>query len=179
MLVFALWTAFRFERPTDEEPTKEERMAKPNPIPSDYPRMTPYLSIDGAAAAIDFYCDVLGAVEKLRMPGPGGKVAHAELAIGDSMLMLADVMPGMGGPTPKQLGGTPMQLMVYVDDVDDVFARALKAGATEVMAVQDQFYGDRSGTFEDQWGYRWNVASHVEDVAPEEMEKRAQEAMGG
>lgn len=154
-------------------------MVKVNPVPEGYPRVTPYLSIDGAAAAIDFYCDIFGANERMRMAGPDGKVGHAELEIGSSVIMLADAFPEMGAPTPKELGGSPVFLMVYVEDVDDVFARAIKAGAKELQAVQDQFYGDRSGQFEDPFGHRWNVASHVEDVPPDEMDKRAAEAMGG
>jgi PhnB protein len=154
-------------------------MAKVDPIPTDYPRVMPYLSIDGAANAIDFYCDVLGATERMRMPGPDGKVGHAELEIGASVIMLADAFPDMGAPTPQALGGSPVFLMVYVEDVDDVFARAIAAGAKELAPVQDQFYGDRSGQFEDPFGHRWNVASHVEDVPPDEMEERAARAMGG
>ena len=150
-----------------------------NPIPEGYPRVTPYLTLDDAAAAIDFYREVLGAEERMRMPGPDGKIGHAELAIGSSMIMLADEMPGMSGPTAKKLGGTPVALMVYVEDVDDAFARAIKGGATEVAPVQDQFYGDRSGMFDDPWGLRWNVATHVEDVPEEEMAERAAKAMGG
>jgi PhnB protein len=157
---------------------EEEHMAKVDPIPSAYPRVTPYLSVDGAGEAITFYCDILGAVERVRMGGPDGKVGHAELEIGDSMIMLADSFPDMGAPTPGALGGSPVTVMVYVADVDDVFARAIKAGAKEIAPVQDQFYGDRSGQFEDPFGHRWNVASHVEDVSPEEMEKRAA-ALGG
>ena len=141
--------------------------------------MTPYLSIDGAAKAIDFYRDILGATERMRMGGPDGKIGHAELAIGESVIMLADSFPEMGAPTPSMLGGSPVTMMVYVADVDDVFARAIKAGAKEIAPVQNQFYGDRSGQFEDPFGHRWNVASHVEDVSPEEMGKRAAEAMGG
>src|SRR5438094_3561591 len=113
-------------------------MAKVNPIPENYPRVTPYLTIDGAARAIEFYCDVLGAVEHVRMGGPDGKVGHAELALGGSMIMLADAFPDMGAPTPSALGGSPVTLMVYVEDVDDVFARAVKAGAKEIAPVQDQ-----------------------------------------
>jgi PhnB protein len=154
-------------------------MAKVDPIPEAYPRVTPYLSIDGAAKAIDFYKDILGAEERVRMDGPDGKVGHAELGIGQSVVMLADSFPDMGAPTPSALGGSPVTLMVYVEDVDDVFARAIQAGAKEIAPVQDQFYGDRSGQFEDPFGHRWNVASHVEDVSPEDMEKRAAEMMGG
>jgi PhnB protein len=152
-------------------------MADVKPIPDGYPRVTAYLSVNGAADAIDFYRNVLGAEERVRMAGPDGKVGHAELQIGDSLVMLADEFPEMGSPSPKTIGGTPVTLMVYVEDVDKTFATALGAGATEVRAVQDQFYGDRSGQFEDPFGHRWNVATHVEDVSPDEMEKRAAQAM--
>ncbi|MEA3055073.1 MAG: PhnB protein [Actinomycetota bacterium] len=155
-------------------------MAKVDPIPAGYPRVTPYLSIDGAAKAIDFYREVLGAEERVRMPGPDGKIGHAELAIGDSMIMLADAFEeSESAPTPGALGGSPVTLMVYVTDVDDVHARALKAGAKEIVPLQDMFYGDRSSQFEDPFGHRWNIASHVEDVSEEEMGRRAAEAMGG
>src|SRR5436309_2369666 len=113
------------------------------------------------------------------MPGPDGKIGHAELEIGDSMIMLADVFPDMGGQGPKTIGGTPVTVMVYVKDVDAVFEKALDNGATPINKVEDQFYGDRSGTFEDPFGHHWHVATHVEDVSPEEMEKRAAAAMGG
>jgi PhnB protein len=154
-------------------------MAKVAPIPDNYPRVTPYLSVDGAADAIKFYRDIFGATERGRMDGPDGKVGHAELDIGNSVIMLSDPFPGQGAPTPKELGGSPVFMMVYVDDVDDVFDRAIKAGAKEIAPVQNQFYGDRSGQFEDPFGHRWNVASHVEDVPPDEMEKRAAAAMSG
>ena len=148
-------------------------------IPENYPRVSPYLSVEGAGEAIDFYVDVLGATVRGRMDGPDGKVGHAELEIGDSLIMLADVFPDMGQSTPKDLGGTPVSMMLYVEDVDATFAKALGAGATEVSPVEDQFYGDRSGQFDDPWGHRWNVATHVEDVPPEEMEARAAKAMAG
>ena len=154
-------------------------MAKVKPIPDQYPQVTPYLIIDGAGAAIEFYGAVLGATERMRMPGPDGKVGHAELQLGDSVIMLSDEMPDMGMRGPKALGGTPVTMSVYVEDVDDVFDRAVKAGATALGPVENQFYGDRSGQFEDPFGHRWNVASHVEDVPPDEMAKRAAEAMGG
>jgi PhnB protein len=154
-------------------------MAGVDPIPSNYPRVTPYLTIDGAARAIDFYQEIFGATVRGRMDAPGGKVGHAELELGTSMIMLADTFPEMGAPTPKALGGSPVTLMVYVEDADTAFAKALERGATEIAPVQDQFYGDRSGQFEDPWGHRWNVATHVEDVPPEEMERRAAEAMPG
>ena len=149
------------------------------PIPEGYPRVMPYLSIDGAAAAIDFYTSVLDAKERMRMPAPEGKVGHAELEIGDSIVMLADQSPDMGNKGPKSLGGTPVSIMVYVEDVDATFAKALKAGGTELQPLEDKFYGDRSGSFEDPWGHQWHVASHVEDVSPEEMDKRMKELMGG
>ena len=154
-------------------------MAKVKPIPDGYPQVIPYLTVDGADAAIDFYTKVLGAKERMRMSAPGGKVGHAELEIGDSLVMLADAFPEMGGQTPKGLGGTPVTVMVYVDDVDAVFDRAIKAGATEDRKVENQFYGDRGGQFVDPFGHKWFVATHVEDVPPEEMEKRAAAAMGG
>jgi PhnB protein len=150
-----------------------------NPIPAGYPRVTPYLHVDGAAAAIDFYTDILGAEERMRMPGPEGKLGHAELQIGESIVMLADEFPDMDVRGPKSIGGTPITLHVYVEDVDAVFDAALAAGARSVRAVENQFYGDRTGQFEDPFGHRWNIASHVEDVAPEEMEKRMAEAMPG
>jgi len=154
-------------------------MADVNPIPNDYPRVSAYLSVNGATDAIDFYRSVLGAEERLRMEGPDGKVGHAELVIGDSMVMLADEFPGMSAPSPATVGGSPVTLMIYVEDVDQTFGAALEAGAKEIRAVADQFYGDRSGQFEDPFGHRWNVASHVEDVPPEEMTKRAAAAMSG
>jgi PhnB protein len=149
------------------------------PIPDGYPRVTPYLIVDGAGAAIDFYSSVLGATERVRMRAPDGKVGHAELEIGDSVIMLADESPDMGVRAPKSIGGTPVTLHVYVEDADSVFDRAIQAGATELRAVENQFYGDRSGQFEDPFGHRWNVATHVEDVPPDEMAKRAEAAMAG
>jgi PhnB protein len=147
------------------------------PIPEHYPRVTPYLYIDRASDAIDFYCSVLGATERMRMPGPDGKLGHAELEIGDSVIMLADENPDMDVLSPKALGGTPLSLHIYVEDADTVFARALEAGAKALRPVEDQFYGDRSGQFEDPFGHRWNVATHIEDVPPDEMAKRAAAAM--
>jgi PhnB protein len=144
-------------------------MAKVNPIPDGYPRVTPYLSVDGASAAIDFYRTVFGATERMRMPAPGGKIGHAELQIGNSVIMLSDEYPDMGVRGPKAVGGTPVTVHVYVEDVDHVFARAVERGAKPLRPVENQFYGDRSGQFEDPFGHRWNVASHVEEVAPDEM----------
>ncbi|HEY3187418.1 MAG TPA: VOC family protein [Solirubrobacteraceae bacterium] len=144
-----------------------------DPIPAGYPRVTPYLCCRDASAAIDFYTQVLGAVERMRMPGDTpDSVGHAELEIGTGLVMLADEFPDHGFLSPKSVGGTPVTIHVYVDDVDAVFAKALAAGATATREVENQFYGDRSGQFEDPFGHRWNVASHVEDVSPEEMERR-------
>jgi PhnB protein len=154
-------------------------MASVKPIPDGYPRVIPYLTVEGASAAIDFYTSVLGATERVRMPGPDGKVGHAELEIGDSVVMLADAFPDMGAPSPQSLGGTPVTVMVYVEDVDDGFNRAIQAGATEERKVENQFYGDRAGQFADPFGHKWFVATHVEDVPPDEMAKRAAAAMGG
>jgi PhnB protein len=147
-----------------------------NPIPEGYPRVTPYLIVDGAAEAIDFYKSVFGATERMRMDGPEGKIGHAELTIDDSMIMLADEHPEVEAQSPATVGGSPVSLHVYVEDVDDVFRRAIEAGAKETSAVEDRFYGDRLGSFEDPFGHRWHVASTVEDVPPEEMEKRMKEA---
>jgi PhnB protein len=150
-------------------------MAKP--IPDDYPRVTPYLVVAGASAAIDFYTTVFGATERVRMAGPDGKVGHAELDIGDSLIMLADEYPEMDALGPLTFGGTPVTLHVYVEDVDSVFERAVQGGAKSLRPVEDRFYGDRAGQFEDPFGHRWDVATHVEDVLPEEMSKRAAAAM--
>jgi len=153
-------------------------MAGVKPIPDGYPQITPSLVIDGAAAAIDFYGSVLGTTVRLRMDGPDGKVGHAELQLGDSLIMLADEFPDMGFVGPRTVGGSPVTLSVYVDDVDAVFAKALSAGAKELRPIENQFYGDRSGQFEDPFGHRWSVATHIEDVPDDEMMKRAQQAMG-
>lgn len=152
-------------------------MADVNPIPAGYPRVIPYLSVDGAEAAIAFYRTVFGATERMRMDAPGGKIGHAEIEIGDSLVMLADTFPDMGGKSPKTIGGTPVTVMVYVEDVDACFQRAIDNGATEMRKPADQFYGDRAGQFEDPFGHQWFVATHVEDVPPEEMGKRAAAAM--
>jgi PhnB protein len=145
-------------------------MADVKPIPDNLPQLVPYLSVDDADAAIRFYVDVLGFTERMRMPGPDGKIGHAELDLGASMIMLADEFDA--NPSPKTTGGTPVGLMVYLEDVDAVFAKALAAGATQIEAVEDKFYGDRSGMFEDPFGHRWNVSTHIEDVSDEEIGKR-------
>jgi PhnB protein len=154
-------------------------MANVQPIPDGYPQVIPYLSVDGAEAAIGFYGTVFGATERMRMGAPGGKIGHAELQLGDSVLMLADESPEAGNRSPKSLGGTPVTVSVYTEDVDAVFERAVGAGAKVLRPIENQFYGDRTGMFEDPFGHRWSVATHVEDVAPDEMAKRAAEAMSG
>ena len=143
------------------------------PIPDGYHTATPYLIIEGAADAIEFYKQAFGAVELFRMPGPDGKIGHAEIKIGDSPIMLADAYPDMGYKGPKSLGGSPVSLMIYVEDVDTVFKRAVDAGATVKEAVSDKFYGDRMGTLIDPFGHVWHVSTHKEDVSVAEMEKRA------
>ncbi len=154
-------------------------MADVKPIPDGYPQVIPYLTIDGAAEAIEFYGKVLGTRERMRMPSPGGRVGHAELELGDSVIMLSDEHPEMGVRGPKALGGSPVTIAVYVEDVDAVFKRAIDNGASSTRDVEDQFYGDRSGQFEDPFGHKWNVATHVEDVPPDEMAKRMEKAMAG
>jgi PhnB protein len=145
------------------------------PIPEGYHAVTPYLVIKGAKAAIDYYKKVFGATERMRMDAPGGTIGHAELMIGDSTIMLADEFPDMGFRSPKTIGGSPVSLVLYVEDVDTVFKRAVGAGAKELRPVADQFYGDRMGTLEDPFGHVWSVATHTEDVSPDEMERRAGE----
>jgi PhnB protein len=152
-------------------------MADVKPIPDGYPQVTPYLCVDGAKAAIEFYSKILGATERMHMPGPDGKIGPAERALGDSLIMLADEYPEMGIRGPKAVGGTPVTISIYVEDADAVFDAAVAAGATALRPVENQFYGDRIGQFEDPFGHRWSVATHVEDVPPDEMEKRAAEAM--
>lgn len=149
-----------------------------NPIPDSYPRVSASMAIDGAADAIEFYKSVFGMTERMRMEGPPGKVAHAELELDGSVIMVADEFPDMDFHGPKKYGGSPVSLGLYVEDVDAVYAAALEAGATGVRAPEDQFYGDRSAMIEDRWGHRWGIASHVEDVSPEEIERRMAE-MGG
>jgi PhnB protein len=144
------------------------------PIPEGFHTVTPYLAVKSAADAIAFYNRALGATERFRFEH-GGKIAHAEIQIGDSVIMLSDEWPEGGHHSPQSLGGTTASLHIYVDDVDRAFQRAIDAGAKEERAVQDQFYGDRSGTFLDPFGHRWNLATHVEDVSEADLQKRMQE----
>ena len=147
------------------------------PIPEGYHSVTPYLIVQGAANALDFYKTVFKANELFRMPGPGGKLMHAEFKIGNSIVMMADEWPDRNIRGPKSLGGSPVGIMVYVEDVDACFQRAIAAGAAVHQPVKDQFYGDRSGSVIDPFGHQWTIATHIEDVSPEEMEKRAKAAM--
>ena len=150
-----------------------------NPIPVGYHSVTAYLIVRDAARAIDFYKQAFGATELFRREAPGDKIGHAEIKIGDSHIMLADEYPDMGYKGPKSIGGSSVSLMIYVDDVDTVFDRAVAAGGTAKEAVTDKFYGDRMGTVVDPFGHVWHVATHKEDVSVEEMQRRAKAAHGG
>jgi PhnB protein len=145
------------------------------PVPDGYQSITPYLIIRGAARAIEFYKSVFGAVELMRLPAFEGKIGHAELRIGSSVVMLADEYPEMDARSPEAFGGSPVGLLVYIDDVDAVVARALAAGATLKQAVEDKFYGDRSGSIADPFGHVWHVSTHQEDLTPDEVRRRAEE----
>lgn len=151
--------------------------AKVKPIPEGYRNITPYLTIKNAAAAIDFYKQAFGAQERMRMTDPGGRIGHAEIQIGDSVVMMSDEYPEMGAQSPQSIGGTAVMMHLYVEDVDAVVERALKAGGTLERPVEDQFYGDRAGLVTDPFGHKWWVSTHVEDVPPEELEQRAKAAM--
>jgi PhnB protein len=153
-------------------------MSNVQPIPAGYHTLTPYLIVDDAAAALEFYKSAFGASELLRMPGRDGKIGHAELRIGDSVVMLADESPQIKAFSPKTIGGSPITLHLYVDDVDAWIDRAIAAGANLTRPVATQFYGDRTGGISDPFGYSWYLATHVEDVSPEEMEHRAKAAAG-
>jgi PhnB protein len=150
---------------------------KVQPIPQGYHTVTPYLVVNDAAKAIDYYQRAFGAKDVVRMDGPGGKIMHAELKIGNSMIMLSDEMPGTGNKSPRSLGGSPVSIFLYLEDVDSVYKQAVAAGAKADMPPADQFWGDRFGKLTDPFGHSWALATHKEDVAPEEMKKRAQEAM--
>jgi len=148
-------------------------MAGVKPIPEGYPRLNPYLIVDGAAQAIEFYTAVFGAKERMRLGAPDGKIGHAELEIGDSVIMVADEFPAMEAFAPAKYGGSPIGVHLYVEDVDAVARKAVAAGAKLVRKVENQFYGDRSGTIEDPFGHRWYVSTHVEDVPEDEIARRA------
>ncbi len=142
------------------------------PVPTGYAGVTPYLIIRGAARALDFYKKAFGATELMRFPAPGGKIGHAEMKIGDSVVMMADESPEMGHNSPQTLDGTPVSMLFYVADVDAQFAKALAAGGVVKQPLKDQFYGERSGTIMDPFGHVWTIATHVEDVSAEEMQRR-------
>lgn len=152
---------------------------KVKPVPEGYHTVTPYLIVKGAAGAIEFYKKAFGATELLRMPDPSGKIGHAEIKIGDSPIMLADEFPERGVLSPQTVGGSPVSILLYVENVDALFKQAVAAGAKVTRPLQDQFYGDRMGGFTDPFGHQWHVATHVEDVAPEELKKRAAAAAHG
>ena len=149
----------------------------PQPIPEGYSTLTPYLAVEDAASAIDFYTRAFGAKERVRMAGPGGSVMHAEIEIGDSVLMLADPFPQSSTTPPKELGGTTVSLMFYVEDTDAIYRQAIAAGATSLMEPDDMFWGDRFSSVQDPFGHSWTIATHVEDVPPEEMQRRSEEWM--
>jgi PhnB protein len=146
-------------------------------IPDGYHSVTPYLIVKGAADALKFYKRAFGAAELMRMANPDGRIGHAEMRIGDSVVMLADEHPEIGHRGPQSLGGVAVSLVVYVDHVDEVFKQALAGGAKEIRPLKDQFYGDRSGTLQDPFGHQWTLATHIEDVAPEELRRRAEKSM--
>jgi PhnB protein len=152
--------------------TAASKSAKVKAIPEGYHSVTPYLIIDGAARALDFYKQAFDAKELMRMPAPNDRIGHAEIRIGNTVIMLADEHPEMDARSPGHYGGSPVTLMVYVEDVDRQFKQAVAAGATEVRPVADQFYGDRSGTLKDPFGHSWHLSTHKEDVSPEEMTRR-------
>ena len=153
-------------------------MTKVNAVPDGYSNVTPYLIVSDGAGAIDFYKRIFGASEVMRIPGPGGRVGHAELRIGNSIIMLADEHPQVGARSPQSIGGSPVSFLLYVEQVDAVTQKAEAAGAKILRPPKDQFYGDRTATLTDPFGHQWTVATHVEDVAPEEMQKRAAAAAG-
>jgi PhnB protein len=147
------------------------------PVPAGYHTVTPYLCVAGAARALDFYKEAFGAVETLRMTGPDGKIGHAEIRIGTSPIMLADEYPDMGFRSPTTLGGAGLTLLVYVDDADAVFTRAIAAGAQELRPLHLEFYGDRTGTLQDPFGHVWHISTRVEEISPDELSARAQKVM--
>jgi PhnB protein len=151
--------------------------AKVKPIPDGFHSITPYLTVKGAAEAIDFYKRAFGAKERFRMRGPeDSTVGHAELTIGDSILMLSDEFPHCNNSSPETLGGSPVLMLLYVEDVDRAFKRAVEAGATVAEPVEDKFYGERAGTLTDPYGHRWTLMTHIEDVPKAELERRMAEA---
>lgn len=154
--------------------TKSKKVRRVQPIPAGYHSITPYLIINGAAAALEFYKNAFGAKEKVRMPAPGGRVGHAEITIGTSRLMLADENPAMNARAPQTGLAPPVSVLLYVKNVDKVFERAISIGARVERPVENQFYGDRAGTLIDPYGHRWHIHTHIEEVSPKEMQRRMQ-----
>jgi len=165
-------TAPKAKKKAATKPASRAQSKKAKPIPDGYHSATPYLIIDGAARAIEFYKRAFGAKELLRMPAPGDRVGHAEIKIGNSVIMLADEHPEMEARSPSHYGGTPVSLLLYVPDVDRQFKQAVSAGGTEVRPVSNQFYGDRAGTLKDPFGHNWHIHTHIEDVSPAELNRR-------
>jgi PhnB protein len=149
----------------------------PQPVPEGYHTITPYLAVDSATEAIDFYQRAFGAKERVRTDGPQGSIMHAELEIGDSLIMLSDPFPQASTKPPRELGGTSVSIFAYVEDIDSVYKQAIDAGASSLMEPDDMFWGDRFGSVQDPFGHSWTIATHVEDVSPQEMEKRSEEFM--
>jgi PhnB protein len=166
-----------FVKKHDHHHPKEIITMPVKPIPDGYHTATPYLIVSGAAGAIDFYKTAFGATELFRMPMPNGKIGHAEIKIGNSIIMLADESPEMGARGPKTIGGTASSILLYVEDVDARFNKAIAAGGKVLRPLKNQFYGDRSGTLEDPFGHTWHIGTHIEDVPPDEMHKRMATAM--
>ncbi len=163
-------------RPMSMRSWLENSMAV-RPVPAGFHTVTPYLIVAGASEALEFYAKAFGAKELMRIDAPGGRIGHAEIRIGDSTIMLADEFLEMGARGPTSLGGTAVSILLYVDKVDELFDRAVAAGAKAIQAVRDQFYGDRSGMLEDPFGHVWTVATHIEDVTPEEINRRFSASM--
>lgn len=156
-------------------PAHTPAQGKVKPVPDGYDSVTPYLIVNGAAKAIAFYQKAFNASETMRLPAPGGGIGHAELKIGNSIIMLADEFPDMGARSPRTIGGSPVSLMIYVEDVDRVFAEAIAAGAKELRPLENKFYGDRAGQIEDPFGHVWTLATHIEDVSAELLQERMRE----
>lgn len=153
---------------------KARKPRRIQPIPAGYHSITPYLIINGAAAALEFYKTAFGAKEKVRMPAPGGRIGHAEIMVGTSHVMLADENPEMGARAPQPGSSSSVSILLYVKDVDKVFERAVSSGARVERSVENQFYGDRAGTLIDPYGHRWHIHTHIEEVSPKEMQRRMQ-----
>jgi len=149
-----------------------------SPIPDGYPAVIPYLIVRNGKKALEYYQNTFGAVEKERLEMPDGTIGHAEILIGESMIVLADESPACGAVSPDSVGGTPVTIALYIEDVDTVIQRALDGGAILEQPIKNQFYGDRSGSIKDPFGHKWTIMTHIEDVSPEEISRRAAELFG-